>query len=215
MRIKICGVTRPADARRAVELGVDFVGLIRARSARQVSLEEARRVARMLPPTTVGVLLYRDTPLEQVCTEVSEVGVKWVQLHGAEPLSYVRELHAACPDVRLIRAWEVAGPDAADALGAYLDAARGEGLPVAIVILDAPKGGRHPGYESLGEVSHRCRASGVEIWCAGGLTPANVASAVAAGDYAGVDVARGVERAPGIKDHVAMERFVAAVRALP
>ena len=211
MIVKVCGITRPEDAVAAARLGADFVGLIRAPSARRVDLDRARHIAAELPDGTKPVLLFRDAPLDEVSAAVEETGVRWVQLHGSEPIAYVCDLLRRCPDVRLLRAWEVAGPSAATDLHDYLQAAAA-GVRFHAVILDAPKGGPHPGYDCLGDVSRRCRDLVSQVWCAGGLTPENVSEAVRAGQYAGVDVARGVEQSPGVKDHALLERFVQAVR---
>lgn len=214
MHVKVCGITQLEDARAAARLGVDYIGLIRAASARQVDLESARQIAAGLPATTRPVLLFRNAPLDEVCTAVEATGVGWLQLHGTEPVAYAGELRHRLPEINLIRAWEVSGVGAADELGAYLRASADNGVQFSAVILDAPKGGPHPGYECLGEVSRRCQNLGPQIWCAGGLTPENVATAVGAGSYQGVDVARGVEQSPGVKDHEAMGRFVAQAKAL-
>jgi len=214
MHVKICGITRLEDARLAAQLGADFIGLIRAASARRVSLETARSIAGRLPPTVQPVLLFRDAPLEDVCAELETSGFRWLQLHGSESVSYVRSMAERVPEARVIRAWEVSGPDAADRLAEYLRGAAEVGVQLDVVILDVPKRQPHPGYECLGEVSRRCRDLAGEFWCAGGLTPESLPAAVQAGRYAGVDVARGVEQRPGVKDPVALRRFLSVAKAL-
>ncbi len=244
MRVKICGVTNVADARAAAEAGADFIGLIRAASPRQVSVETARAIAAALPPRACGVLVFRDAPVSEVVAAVEQTGVRWVQLHGREPVADLRRLKAERPDVQLIKAWELHTaqavprvgntPDAGGttpaahaaaetaeetALGAaaaelaeYLAAARAAAVPLAVLILDAPKGGPHPGFAALAALARTVTERPPEVWCAGGLTPENVAAACAAGPFDGVDVAGGVERAPGHKDAARVARFVAAVR---
>jgi phosphoribosylanthranilate isomerase len=214
MLVKICGITRREDALAAAQAGADFVGLVRAGSPRQVSLETARQIAANLPPATQPVLLFRDAELDELAGELAASGFKWVQLHGAEPVAYVRRLMDRFPGLHVIRAWEVSGADAAVPLSDYLRAALEEEVAIDVLLLDAPKRGLHPGYECLGEVARRCHGTVPGIWCAGGLTPGNCAAAVAAGRYAGVDVSRGVELSPGVKDQAAVRRFIDLARTL-
>ncbi|QOJ14223.1 MAG: phosphoribosylanthranilate isomerase [Planctomycetia bacterium] len=84
---------------------------------------------------------------------------------------------------------------------------------LAAVIADAPKGGPAPGFDRLRALSRSWPADFPPLWCAGGLTPANVADALRGGRFAGVDVARGVESAPGVKDHAAIRAFITTARA--
>jgi phosphoribosylanthranilate isomerase len=238
MRIKFCGMTRLEDVRAAAALGVDFIGLIRAASPRAVSPEAARRIVADLraardsqpsfgdeparsnavagpPPARVPepVLLLRDAPLDDALHELAATGADWLQLHGRETVAYAAALCARFPHLQLIRAWEIADTSADAALLAFIREAATAGLPLRAVILDAPKRGPFAGPAALCDLSRRWPAAGPELWLAGGLTPATVAGALRAGRFSGVDVARGIESAPGLKDPAAMSAFVAAVRA--
>lgn len=214
MHVKICGITNVEDARQAARCGADFVGLVLATSARRVTVDAARDVAAAVPAATQPVLLFRDAPLDDVLAALKTTGCAWVQLHGHEPVKYLAELPRRRPGIHLIRAWEVASLRAGDELADYLRQAGTAGARIDVIILDAPKGGPHPGYERLGDISLQYRERPPEIWCAGGLTPSNLATAVGSGRYDGVDVASGVESQPGIKDHAALRRFVAAAKRL-
>lgn len=214
MRIKICGITATADALLAARYGADLVGLILAPSPRRIGLPAAAEIVAALPPATGAVLVFRDAPLDEVLAALDTTGARWVQLHGREPAACLAQLAARRPAVRIIKAWEVLGLDAGASLAAYLASTVAAGRPPDAVLLDAPKGGPHPGYELLGELARQLNARPPEVWCAGGLTPANVATAVAAGRYDGVDVAAGVEVRPGVKDHAAVRQFIAAARRL-
>ena len=214
MHVKICGMTSPDDGAAAAASGADFIGLILAPSTRQVTVETARRIRETLPPETEAVLVYRDAPVVDIGAALVETRCTWVQLHGHEPITQLKELRRLHPDIHLIRAWEVSSIQSGEELAEYLDGARREGVQIDVVLLDAPKGSPHPGYECLAQVSASCTCRPPEVWCAGGLTPANLAAAVAAGHYDGVDVASGVESKPGVKDHAAVRAFVAAARQL-
>lgn len=214
MRVKICGITNADDAHAAVAAGGEFVGLILAASRRQISAADAAAICATLPATVPAVLVFRDAPLTEALAAVELTGCTWVQLHGREPVEYLKRLRDARPGLHVIRAWEVAGPADGAALEAYLaDAEAGRSAP-DVVLLDAPKGGAPPGYGVLGDISRRLTRRPPEVWCAGGLTPDSLPQALAAGIYEGVDVASGVEAAPGRKDHAAVRRFIGVVRGL-
>ncbi len=211
MRVKICGITNRDDALAAAELGADFVGLILAPSARQISIVQAADIMRDLPAATKPVLLFRDAPLGEVRAALDATRCDWVQLHGNEPVPYLRTLRDRYPALHLIKAWTIT-VEGGGALGTYLGEAADTGVAIEVVILDAPKGGPHPGYEALGQVATACTQRPPAVFCAGGLTADNVAAAVAQGEYDGVDVASGVEREPGVKDHAAVRAFIEAAR---
>jgi phosphoribosylanthranilate isomerase len=214
VQVKVCGITTRDDALLAAQVGTDFLGLVRAAGPRHVTLGAAELIAAALPPNVRPVLLFRNAPLHDVCTDLATSGLTWVQLHGAESAEYAHELLQVFPELNLIRAWEVSGPAAVTELRSYLQEAADEGVRFHAVILDAPKGGPHPGFDTLGAVSRQCRDLVDQFWLAGGLTCENLAPAVQAGDYAGVDVARGVESRPGIKNPQALQQFVGRARAL-
>jgi phosphoribosylanthranilate isomerase len=211
MQLKFCGITSERDALAAAEAGADFVGLILAPSPRQIDPVRARRIMDRLPPETQPVLLFKDAPLAEMVAALERTRCEWVQLHGEEPVEALRGLRLHNPNLRLVKAWTVRGPVAAEALLSYLAEVQAADIQLDVVLLDAPKGGPHPGYEALGEVSRRLTERPPEVWCAGSLTADNVADALAAGRYDGVDVASGVELAPGRKDAAEMRRFAAAV----
>jgi phosphoribosylanthranilate isomerase len=214
MHVKICGITNTEDALAAARTGAEFVGLILTGSPRQVDLDTARRIAGVLPQSTSAVLVFRNAPLAEVADAVTACRCGWVQLHGREPVSYVHELLKQRPRLRIIRAWEIDGAAAGTELSEYACMAREAGVRVDVYLLDAPKGGAHPGFERLGDIALQFVERPPEIWCAGGLTALNVATAVGAGHYEGVDVASGVETQPGRKDLNALQRFVTTARSL-
>ncbi len=212
MHVKICGITNADDAVAAARSGADFLGFILAPSPRRVAIDVVRAVVGALPPGVQPVLVFRDAPLEEVLAAVQTTRAGWLQFHGRESPAYLREVQARLAFVHVLRAWEIVGPAAEQDLRLYLEEARRQAVRIDAVLLDAPKGGPHPGFERLADISRSLVLRPPAIWCAGGLTPANVATAVAVGCYDGVDVASGVESRPGIKDHDAVRRFVAAAR---
>jgi phosphoribosylanthranilate isomerase len=213
MHIKICGITNAADAEWAARHGADFLGLILANSPRRLTLKAAHDILAALPSGPQPVLLFRDAPLEEVLTAVTHTGCRWVQLHGRESVAYLQQLRATRRDLHLIKAWEVADPAAGPALTQYLHHVCERGVTPDVILLDAPKGGPHPGYDVLAEVAAQVTRRPPAVWLAGGLNPGNVCAAAQTGQYDGVDVASGVERRPGLKDPDAVRQFIEEVRA--
>ncbi|MBK8915355.1 MAG: phosphoribosylanthranilate isomerase [Phycisphaerales bacterium] len=220
-------MTTVEDALSAAAAGADFIGTIRADSPRAAALERAAEICAALAgrpaPVTQAVLLFRDQPAEQILAEVDHCRARWVQLHGSESEGFVRRLWADRPALSIIRAWEIGSEDSERQLLAYVrslharrtgEAPGTPGTPpsLAAIIVDAPKGGPAPGFDRLRTLSRSWPADFPPLWCAGGLTPANVADAIRGGRFAGVDVARGVEVAPGVKDHAAIRLFIANAR---
>ena len=90
MHVKICGITNLPDALLAAQAGADFIGLIRASSARAVAAEVAVDIIDKLRGTpTRPVLLFRDAPLEELVAACRDCRAAWVQLHGRESVDYL------------------------------------------------------------------------------------------------------------------------------
>jgi phosphoribosylanthranilate isomerase len=201
VRIKICGITNLEDALLAAELGADALGFIfYPPSPRQVAPEAARDIITQLPPfvTTVGVFVDEDAAF--VRQLAARLGLDWVQLHGQESPDYCRGLGR-----RVIKAFRIRDENSLAELAAYRGAAQA-------LLLDTYKKGQTGGTgESFDwQLAREARQFG-PIILAGGLTPENVAQAVATALPAAVDVASGVEAAPGKKDPERLSRFFAAL----
>ena len=200
-KIKVCGIGTQADARAAVRLGVDAVGLVLAKSPRRVDPERARKICLSLPPfvNTVGVFVDEDA------TVVKEIaafcGLHWVQLHGKESPEYCRRL-----GLRVLKAVRVRNETDIAQLDAYAECADG-------FVLDSYVPGKAGGTGQTFDWALARGAAGYgPIILSGGLKPENVGAAVTQVLPYGVDVSSGVESAPGIKDHEKIRRFVEQVR---
>jgi len=206
VRVKVCGVTRLEDARGAWEAGADALGLnFYARSPRCVDVATAAALARTRPPLGAVVGVFVNAAPDDIRAKVRECGLTVVQLHGDEPPE-------ACSGygVPVIKALRVQGPDDVTRARTYL----GVG-DVAGLLLD----GAAPGYGGGGvgfdwSLVAGLAGCGVPVLVAGGLKPSNVAEAVRATRPYGVDVASGVESAPGIKDMDAVRAFVRAAKSI-
>ena len=196
--VKICGITDPADAALVVDAGADAIGVNFAVSRRRVTVEQARAIAEVVPEGVLTVGIFRDHLADEVIEIVRAAGLDAAQLHGSETAATSRRVHAAVP--LLFRAMSAADPALADIDEHGAD----------VVLLDAPvPGGGVPfDWTLVGDLTARHR-----VLLAGGLRPDNVAAAIAAVRPWGVDVASGVESAPGRKDAAAVRRFVAEARA--
>jgi phosphoribosylanthranilate isomerase len=201
VRVKICGITRDEDARLAADLGAWAVGFIFwPGSARAIEPQAARDIVRGLPPFVTPVGVFVDQRREEIEEIAAMVRLGLVQLHGNERPELARSLsHLVIKAVPLDASGRAAGLD---------------DWPDTLVLLDAHDPVRRGGtgqpidWDAAATIArHR------PIVLAGGLTPANVAQAVAQVRPAGIDVSSGVESAPGIKDHARMRALFASVAA--
>lgn len=196
--MKICGITSEEDALLSVALGADAVGFVFAPSARQVTPLLAGDIARRLPPEVVTVGVFRNESKERVVEIVNGVGLKAAQLHGKESAADARWIRERIPST--IMAF-VAGDRAI---------AKAADYGADLVLLDAPSPGSGEVFDwRLAEGV----ADGTRLLLAGGLDPANVARAIALVHPWGVDVATGVESAPGVKDPAKLMAFIATAKA--
>ncbi|HEY8715279.1 MAG TPA: phosphoribosylanthranilate isomerase [Candidatus Acidoferrum sp.] len=203
--IKICGITNLADALAACEAGADVIGLNFYRlSPRMVSVEDAREIRTRLPAgvRTFGVFVNEES--REILRVMREVGLDALQLHGDEEPGVVTELAPVAPVFKALR---VGADFSAATLEKYADAAG--------FLFDAAEGaaGQYGGTGRLADWGVAQQAArGHRIFLAGGLSPENVGAAIAQVRPYGVDVASGVESAPGLKDHERLREFIVAAR---
>jgi phosphoribosylanthranilate isomerase len=201
MKIKFCGFTRDQDVRAAVDLGVDAIGLNLARGPRRITVEHAAGLVRLLPPFVTSVALFVDADEPAILDAMRQTRCTTVQLHGDEPPELAERLRTRFP---VIKAFAV--KDAA-ALAAV------QGYPADAYLLDAAVPGV-AGGTGVAWDHHLLAGTALDrpVILAGGLNPTTVGPAVAATKPHGVDVASGIESAPGIKDLALMRAFITACR---
>ncbi|MEV6065109.1 phosphoribosylanthranilate isomerase [Nocardia sp. NPDC052001] len=196
MFVKLCGLRTEADVATAVTAGADAVGFVFTASPRQVEVERVRTLLTGVPAHVLSVGVVHGISAAQAGELARSAGVDALQLHG----SYDAAAFAELSDFRLLRATALTA-DTDVRTGAY-----GEEW----LLLDSPQAGSGERWD-LGALE-RTRPTGQWL-LAGGLSPSNVAEAIAAAQPWGVDVSSGVESSRGVKDHGRMREFVAAARA--
>ncbi len=210
-RIKICGITRVEDALAAAEAGADAIGLnFFAQSPRYIDLATARTIVQSVPPRTAKVGVFVNESSQRIIQIVDQLALDFVQLHGDEPPDQL----AALAPRQVIRAFRMSGDY--EPLLTYLRTCHELGCPPTAVLIDAYKLGIYGGTgktANWGKVHEfQQHAGNVPVVLSGGLSPENVAEAIERARPAAVDVASGVEVAPGRKDAARIGRFVDAAR---
>jgi phosphoribosylanthranilate isomerase len=205
--VKICGITRPEDAELAASLGAWAIGFnFWPGSKRCVDPAVAAGIARELRRKVEPVGVFVNPTLDEVVRIAEGVGLTHVQLHGDEGPSFCTAV-AERTGARVIKALRVgSGADIRDAERFHTD----------FHMLDAAAGSAYGGTgRTFDWALVAQRRSKVPLILSGGLTPENVAEGIAAVHPWGVDVASGVESAPGIKDPAKVEAFIAAASGVP
>jgi phosphoribosylanthranilate isomerase len=202
-RVKICGITRLEDAELAVELGAWAIGFILwPGSKRAADPAVAAGIAAALRRRVETVGVFVNASLDEVAHAADQIGFTHVQLHGDEGPAFCAETGRRT-GAKVIKAIRVAsGADFVDLERFHTD----------FHLLDTARRGAFGGTGQTwdwGLASQRKRKAPVIL--SGGLTAENVAAGIAAVDPFAVDVASGVEAAPGIKDPDKLAAFMAAV----
>jgi phosphoribosylanthranilate isomerase len=197
-KIKFCGITREEDAVLAAQLGVDFIGMIFAKSERQVSTRQAVKIVSRVGRKCIGVFV--NESLETLLQTVDRVGLSGVQLHGDEDSEYINSIKALRPQLTVIKAVELKEEFIGD---------QALHLGCDYLLFDSPR--QVPRRKPL-EIG---RLVGLELrqrsFIAGLLSPLNVCEYVETLQPYAMDVSSGIELRPGIKCPETMRLFVSAV----
>jgi phosphoribosylanthranilate isomerase len=197
MIVKICGVRRAEDAAAAVALGANALGFVFwADSPRFIDPYRALAITRTLPAFVAPVGVFVNQPLSYVNDVASLVGLHAVQLHGEEAIDYARQVER--PVIKAVSA----------------DGNVGAAWPPSITLLvDAADAVRRGGTGTTADWAFAARLARTRrVLLAGGLTPENVAGAIAAVEPFGIDVSSSVEDSPGVKNSSRLAALFAAVR---
>jgi phosphoribosylanthranilate isomerase len=210
--IKICANTSLGDAMIAAEAGADAVGFVFAPSPRRVTAEQVAAIVPELPAEIEKIGVFVDAALDEVTTTVETAGLTGVQLHSEVTADATAKLRARFgPRLRILRVvhFEAGAPERA--------AAAAQDVSVDAILVDSRTatavGGTGKAYD-WAEARRTIfgKADELKLIVAGGLTPENVAEAIATLHPWGVDVVSGVEAAPGRKDPAKVRAFIANAR---
>lgn len=201
VRIKICGLTRPEDARRAAAAGADALGLnFYPPSPRFLTVPAARAVRACAPPFVASVAVFVNPDADEVRRVIGEVGVDVLQFHGTEPAGFCEGF--GLPYLKTVGMRE----------GVDVAAAAREHPGAAALLLDVHDTERWGGTGRTFDWSAARGRIDRPLVLAGGLDAENVAEAIRRVRPFAVDVCGGVEAAGGIKDEALLAAFVEAVR---
>jgi phosphoribosylanthranilate isomerase len=204
MRVKICGITRAEDAELAVSLGAWAIGfLLWPESKRYADPAVVAGISRSLQRKVERVGVFVNQPLDEIEALVDTLQLSYVQLHGDEGPAFCQAVSQRTGS-KVIKAMRVAHASDLRELDRY---------HTDLHLLDtAVKGVRGGSGQTWDWSLAAQRRSKIPFLLSGGLTPENVADGIAAAHPWGVDVASGVESAPGIKDPEKLEAFFHAVK---
>lgn len=201
VRVKICGITNREDALIAADAGADMLGFIfYEKSPRYVTAQRVAEIARGLPQHILKVGVFVDPSPEAVTEAAQGGGLNLLQFHGNETPDFCTQF-----GLLSIKAFRVKDVTSLDAMADYAT----DAWLLDTYNPDQPGG---TGETFNWELAALARARGRPVFLAGGLTPENVARAVAQVNPFAVDVSSGVEVSPGRKDAAKVRAFIKAVR---
>jgi phosphoribosylanthranilate isomerase len=210
VKVKICGVCRPADAAAAAAAGADYVGVIVGAPGLRLRAPDAAAAIFAAAVGVARVGVFADVEVAEVVERARRLSLDVLQLHGSESAAAVAALRGEGP----WSIWKAVRPrDAGELLAAletYGDGVDGLLVDGWSVAATGGTGTRAP-WELLGRLRSRVPA-GVRFIAAGGLRPENVADAIAALVPDVVDVSSGVEQRIGEKSTERVRAFIAAAR---
>jgi phosphoribosylanthranilate isomerase len=214
-QIKICGIMHRPDAIVAAALGADAIGLnFYEKSPRFLPPSLASNVAAAIPSGIAKVGVFVNATAAEVVRESDRLRLDFIQLSGDETPDYL----AALGDRQVIKAFRFS-TDGAEPIAQFLVKARKLGRTPVAILIDAEKQGSYGGtgttvdWMRLSAEMRTFDLRGIPVVLAGGLTPENVAEAISVAKPQAVDVASGVEYAPGRKAADLVDRFVTAASA--
>lgn len=204
VKIKICGITNVEDAKMAVAAGADALGFVMYRkSPRFVEPAVVKAIVAGLPPFVLPVGVFVNEEPDLVRTLMDECGLALAQLHGDETAPYCQDLGRP-----VLKALRLKDRGTFLALAEFHGRANVRGFLIDAFSNQAYGGtGQTVDWGLAQEV-----AQSMSVVLAGGLTPVNVAEAIARVRPYGVDVSSGVELSPGKKDHEKVKDFIRAAR---
>jgi len=208
-KVKICGLTDPAHAEDAADLGANFVGAVFfEKSPRFLTFQRAAEMFEFIPSKVARVGLFVNPDDSFIDQAMNQLRLDYIQLHGDETPERVEQVRFefGMPVIKAVPISSKADLEAAKAYDTIAD--------MLMFDAKAPSGAERPGGNGLAFDWALLKDTRWQSpwFLAGGLTPANVEQAIAASGAKMVDVSSGVESAPGVKDFDKMAAFIAAAK---
>ncbi|MFD1378031.1 phosphoribosylanthranilate isomerase [Micrococcus antarcticus] len=197
--VKVCGLSTAQDVQTAAAHGADAIGFVLTPSAREISAQRAAALVKTVPAGIATVAVFRGEEIQTVLQRAAQAGVSWVQLHGQRTATDVSTAHEA--GFKVIRA--VRRDDPEEQFADW-------GEDLLLIDASVPGSGESWDYAAVKDL-----AAGRRWLVAGGLSPQNVADALAASSAFGADVSSGVESSRGAKDPELIAMFIDAAKASP
>ena len=198
--LKICGMTRVGDALHAVREGATAIGFVFWKgSPRYIEPERAGEIAVALPATVTTVGVFVNEPVDAIRETARVAGLRMVQLHGEETPAYMEQI-----DQPVLRAVT---------LDTMVETTKTWPADTTLLLDSTDPSRRGAGRAAVDWPRAAVITRGRRVVLAGGLTPDNIEEAIVTVRPIGVDVASGVESAPGVKDLDKVARFLANAQA--
>lgn len=201
--VKICGITSAPDGIGALEAGADMLGFVFCEaSPRHVSVRDAAKIIRELPPFAVKAGVFVDASEDLVMRAIGDCGLNLLQFHGSETPEYCAQF-----GLMSMKAFRIRDSESLKILPTYGT----EAWLLDAFVADKAGG---TGERFNWDLAVEAVKFGRPVFLAGGLTPVNVAEAVRKVRPYGVDVSSGVEAEPGKKDHQKVREFIKAAKGV-
>jgi len=198
--LKICGMTRVGDALHAVREGATAIGFVFWKgSPRYIEPERAGEIAAALPATVMTVGVFVNEPVDAIRETARVAGLRMVQLHGEETPAYMEQIDQ--PVMRAVT------------LDTMVETTKTWPADTTLLLDSTDPSRRGGGRAAVDWPRAAVITRGRRVVLAGGLTPDNIEEAIVTVRPIGVDVASGVESAPGVKDLDKVARFLANAQA--
>ena len=200
-KIKICGITNIDDALAATGYGADALGFIfYKKSPRYISPETAREIARKVPPFVKKVGVFVNEEIDIVNKILDEADLDMAQLSGDETHSYCRNLN-----VPYIKAFRIRNEESLNEIDKF---------DTSYLLFDSFNEGEYGGTGETFDWSliQNQHFKDKYVILSGGLNPDNIEDAILKIKPYAVDVASGVEKEPGKKDHNKIKSFIEAAK---
>lgn len=206
VKVKICGLRTVADANAVMTADVDMIGLVLAPSTRQITIDQALKIAESLPPQIQTVGVFVNPSFEFIAEAVQTIKLDFVQLHGDESSDFAQKIHDELK-VKIIKAFPDNSPISFQKMFNY---------PADLILIDSPRqqyyGGSGQTFD-WSKLQHNPEIDYDRFVLAGGLNEANIQSAIKSANPYMVDISSSVET-DNQKDPEKIQAFIEQIKGV-